>query len=72
MPNPIAALPIIDKLLSIFQEWQKNRPAKKLEYRVAAAMEYVFLVEKGGEYTDIDDDKRKDLMLHFRKRIFDA
>ena len=35
-----------------------------------AAIQYVFVDEKAGEYTNIDDKKQAQLKLHFRKRIF--
>ena len=71
MPNPLSALPIIDKILGIFQEWQKNRPVNKLRYRIEAAIDYVLVDMKEGEYEGIDDKEQTKLKLHFRKRIFD-
>ncbi len=45
---------------------------KRLMYRIEAAMHYIFVDEKTGEYDDIDDEKRDKLKEHFRKRVFDV
>lgn len=71
MPTPAPILPIVDKILGIFQDWQKNRPMNKLRYRIEAAIEYVRLDEKSGEYKDYSDDKIKKYKEHYRKRIYD-
>ncbi len=45
---------------------------KRLMYRIEAAMEYVSVDERTGEYKDIDPEDQAKLKLHFRKRIFDV
>lgn len=45
---------------------------KRLEYRIEAAMNYIFVIEKSGQYSNINEDKQKAFLLHFRKRIFDS
>lgn len=71
MPNPLAALAIVEKALDIVKNWQANRPINKLRYRIEAAIEYVLLDERVGEYKSFDDEKRLQYKNHFRKRIFD-
>ena len=44
---------------------------KRNQYRLEAATQYVFVTEKSGEYSGIDEEKQKKLQLHFRKRLFD-
>ena len=44
----------------------------RLRYRIEAAMQYVFVDEKVGEYADFNEAKRQKYKRHFRKRIFDA
>jgi hypothetical protein len=41
-------------------------------YQIESAMQYVFVDERSGKYTDTDEDKAKKLKTHFRKRIFDV
>jgi predicted component of type VI protein secretion system len=45
---------------------------KRLNYRIEAAMQYVFVTEKTGEYRKISKTKQNKLRLHYRKRIFDV
>jgi len=49
-----------------------GKEVARLKYRAEAAMNYVAVDERVGEYEGIDDKREKKLKLHFRKRIFDV
>ena len=61
----------VDKVAGLIAAWITAQPIKRLQYRVEASMNYVHVVRKFGEYKDLPDDKREELMIHFEKRIFD-
>lgn len=61
----------LDKFAGLIAAWVTAQPIKRLQYRVEAAMNYVHVVRKFGEYKDLPDEKREELMIHFEKRIFD-
>lgn len=71
MPNPLSMIPIVDKVLSIIEDWQKSRPINKLRYRLEAAIEYILLDEKSGEYIHYDEKRIKQYKSHFKKRVLD-
>lgn len=71
MPSPIPFLPIIDKALAIFQDWQKNRPMNKLRDRLESAMSYIHADRKEGEFKDMTDAEIKKKKVHFAKKVFD-
>jgi hypothetical protein len=45
---------------------------KRLEYRIEAAMQYVFVDERSGRYKNISSGKKAEMKTHYRKRIFDV
>lgn len=49
-----------------------ERESARLRYRVEAAMNYVRVDEKSGEYRGITNQRQAKEKLHFLKRIFDA
>lgn len=61
----------VDKFASLVAAWVTAQPIKRLQYRAEAAMHYVHVVRKVGEYKELTDDKREELMIHFEKQIFD-
>lgn len=75
MATPIDALTavanVVDKLAGLIAAWLTAQPIKRLQYRVEAAMDYAHIVRRVGEYKDLTDTKREELMIHFEKRIFD-
>ena len=71
MPNPLQFIPVLDKVLDIVREWQKNRPINKLRYRLESAIEYIKITEKDGEYASWDEEKLEKYKKHHKKRIFD-
>ena len=78
MPGPLAALGGITAIAEAIKEVAKlvsgylsGAIVRKLKYRLEAAVSFVHVVYKEGEYKDIEDTKQKQMMIHFRKRIFD-
>ena len=49
-----------------------QRKIAKLEYRIEAAMSYVAVNERIGQYADFNDKKIAKYLVHFRKRIHDV
>ena len=75
---PIPGLGAVEQIAKAISEGSKlvaqiigGHAVRKLKYRMEAAMSYVHVSEKEGEYADISDKRQKELKLHFRKRIFD-
>jgi len=61
----------IREVTSLIREAVSGAEVRRLKYRTEAAMNYVFVDEKSGEYKDIKDDRQRELKVHFRKRVFD-
>ena len=61
----------IEKVADLMAQVLSGAVLRRLRYRVEAAMNYVFVDEKTGEYKDVSEEKQKDLKVHFRRRIFD-
>ncbi len=53
-------------------EQYKIKVVKRLNYRIEAAMQYVLVDQKAGEYKNITDKRQAKLKEHFSKRIFDV
>lgn len=62
----------IAEVAKVVGNWQVSKDRNRLLYRIEAAVNYVFILEKVGEYSEIDDKRQKKLLKHFRKRIFDS
>lgn len=62
----------VAEVAKVVGNWQVSKERNRLMYRIEAGTKYVFVDEKTGEYTDINEKKQKKLKLHFRKRIFDS
>ena len=63
---------LVTEIAKVVGNWQVSKERNRLQYRIEAAQNYVFVNEKSGEYKDIADAKADKLLLHFRKRIFDS
>ena len=61
----------IKEVAGLAKELVSGKEVRRLRYRAEAAINYVFVDEKSGEYSGIDEKKQKKLKEHFRKRIFD-
>lgn len=61
----------VREVSGLIRELVAGAEVRRLKYRTEAAMEYIFVNEKAGEYKDIKEDRREKLKLHFRKRVFD-
>jgi len=59
-------------IAKVVGNWQVSKERNRLLYRIEASTEYIFVDEKSGEYSEIDEKKQKKYKLHFRKRVFDA
>jgi hypothetical protein len=62
----------ISEVSGLIRELVSGAEVRKLKYRVEAAINYVQVDGKEGEYEGITDKKQKSLKVHFRKRIFDV
>lgn len=62
----------IAEIAKVVGNWQVSSERKRLNYRLEAAENYVFVNEKSGQYNGISDKKKDQLLYHFRKRIFDS
>lgn len=75
MANPIDIVTAISEAIKevsgLIRELISGAEVRRLQYRVEAGMNYVFVRERVGQYKDITDKKREELLTHFRKRIFD-
>lgn len=79
MPNPVTAsldtasaiAKAIDRVADLIAQILSGAALRRLQYRIEAAINYVFVDEKSGQYKDISEEKRKEYKIHFRKRIFD-
>jgi len=76
MATPVDLITAISEAIrevgSLVHELVAGAKVRRLEYRVEAAINYVFVDEKSGQYSDSSDKKRQELKEHFRKRIFDS
>ena len=59
-------------IAKVVGNWQVSKERDRLLYRLEASTNYVFVDEKTGEHSKVDDNRQRKLKLHFRKRIFDS
>ena len=75
MPDPLSNIGLIaDAIKEGFKflgQVMSGAESRRLKYRIEAAVNYVHVDEKIGEYKGITDKKQKELKIHFSKRIFD-
>lgn len=62
-------LTLLDNVTGVVNKFMD--PERRMKYRLDAAMQYVFCVEKAGRYADFPDKLIEKYKLHWRKRIFD-
>ena len=63
---------LVTEIANVVGNWQVSKEKARLMYRIEAGQSYVFVNEKDGQYKEVTPDKQKKLLVHFRKRIFDA
>lgn len=75
MPNPLLAIGSVAEAIKegfkLVSNIISGHELRKLRYRVESAISFVQVVYEEGDYKDITPDRKKKLMVHFRKRIFD-
>jgi len=62
----------VTEIAKVVGNWQVSKDRNRLLYRIEAGTQYIFIDEGSGEYSEIDEKKKKKLKLHFRRRVFDA
>ena len=62
----------VAEIAKVVGNWQVSKNRNRLLYRIEAAIKYVFVSERFGEYENIDEKRQAKLLKHFRRRIFDA
>lgn len=80
MPNPIIApldtatsiAKAIEKVADLIAQVLSGSVVRRLNYRLEAAQNYIFVNEKTGQYKELADNKRDEYLMHFRKRVFDS
>lgn len=66
--GPIAqAIAEVSKLIA---EWMKTAKMRRIQVALDSAERYIFANQKSGEYADITDKRRDQLLAHFSKRFF--
>lgn len=66
--GPIAQA--IAEVAKVVGEWMKSSERRRMQAAMDSAEKYIFVNEKGGEFASISDERKKELLLHFRKRFF--
>lgn len=60
----------IAEVSKIIGNWQVSREKNRMQAAIEAGERYILVSEKDGEYKDIADERRQQLLRHFRKRFF--
>ena len=66
--GPIAQA--IAEVAKVVGEWMKSSERRRMQAALDSAEKYIFVSEKRGEYAGITDERKSQLLLHFRKRFF--
>ena len=66
--GPIAQA--VAEVAKVIGEWMKSSERRRMKAALDSAEKYIFANEKGGEYAGITDERKSQLLLHFRKRFF--
>jgi len=66
--GPIAQA--VAEVSKVIGEWMKSSERRRMRAALDSSEKYIFVNEKQGEFKDITDQKKKQLLLHFRKRFF--
>ena len=62
----------IEKVADLLAQILSGAALRKLQYRIEAAQQYIFVDEKSGDYKGIKEAETIKLKAHFRRRIFDV
>lgn len=66
--GPIAQA--IAEVAKVIGEWMASSERRRMKAALDSAERYIFVNEKQGEYAGITDERKSQLLLHFRKRFF--
>ena len=60
----------VAEVAKVIGNWQVSRERNKMKSAIDAGEKYIFVNERQGEFEDITDKRKNQLLLHFRKRFF--
>ena len=66
--GPIAQA--IAEVAKVIGEWMKSSERRRMKAALDSAEGYIFANEKEGTFAGITDERKSQLLLHFRKRFF--
>ena len=66
--GPIAQA--IAEIAKVIGNWQVSSERRRMQAALDSAERYIFVNNKEGEYAGITDERKSQLLLHFRKRFF--
>jgi len=66
--GPIAQA--IAEVAKVIGEWMKSSERRRMKVALDSAERYIFVNDKQGEYAGITEERKSQLLLHFRKRFF--
>ena len=66
--GPIAQA--IAEVARVIGNWQVSTKRRRMQAALDSAERYIFVNNKEGEYAGITDERKSQLLLHFRKRFF--
>ena len=66
--GPIAQA--IAEVAKVIGNWQVSSERRRMKIALDSAERYIFVNNKEGEYAGITDERKSQLLLHFRKRFF--
>lgn len=60
----------VKEVSRVIGNWQVSREKNRMQAAIESGERYILVSEKDGEYKDISEERRKQLLRHFRKRFF--
>lgn len=66
--GPIAVA--IAEITKVIGQWMKSSERRRMQAALDSAERYIFVNEGEGEYSNITEEYKKKLLIHFRKRFF--
>ena len=60
----------VTEVAKVVGKWIESSERRRMKVALDSAERYIFVNEKGGEYQGITDERKSQLLLHFRKRFF--
>ena len=66
--GPIAQA--IAEIAKVIGNWQVSSERRRMQAALDSTERYIFVNTKEGEYAGITDERKSQLLLHFRKRFF--